>query len=536
MKKLMLAAVVCLLVTTSCNQVAGWFGTEEDSLSTESNYAAFSRDESITASNAYSDLFLDSAAIEQYISQEKIDDSSAQKIRNFYLVRNYQFAWFASDGLTEQGKGIWSLQSADSSSVNKEVKEKMDSLMMNDSAQVQASDSSLRYTELELTKEFVEYANNSNGFINASNMYYMVPAKKIDALELADSLLNRNKDSALLSSNKTYSVLKQHLAHYYNAEKNGGWQPVPTGTSIQKGKSSPAVALIKKRLAATNDYHSGDTSSVYSDSLATAIISFQKRNGLAPTGTINDSLITILNVPAKERVQQILVNMNRAMWMQPVTDSSRIVVNIPGYMLYAYSDSGKTLEMPVIVGKEGASTVMFSGDINQVVFNPAWNIPQSIVRDEIMPKMKADKNYLKSRNMEIVNQGDSIPQIRQLPGKDNAMGRVKFLFPNSYDIYLHDTPDKGLFAKKDRALSHGCIRVQDPVALAEFILGSQGNEWNREKIQASMSGNQEQTVKVNDPVTVYITYNTAWVDDNGQLNFRNDVYGHDKGTMSRMFL
>ncbi len=536
MKKLMLAAVVCLLVTTSCNQVAGWFGTEEDSLSTEFNHAAFSRDESITAANAYSDLFLDSTAIEKYINQQKLDDSSAQKIRNFYLVRNYQFAWFASNGLTEHGKNIWSLQSGDSAAANEKIQERMDSLLMNDSAQVNADDSVYQNTELELTSEFIDYANKSHGFINASNMYYMVPAKKVDAMVLADSLLNRNKDSALLSSNNTYSLLKQHLTHYYNAEKNGGWQPIPTGTAIQKGKSSPAVALLKKRLAATNDYHAGDTSSVYSDSLETAIINFQKRNGLAPDGTINDSLISILNVPAKERVQQILVNMNRAMWMQPISDSNRIVVNIPGYMLYAYSDSGKTLEMPVIVGKEGASTVIFNSEINQVVFNPTWNIPQRIVRDEIMPKMKTDNNYLEKRNMEIVNGDDSIPQIRQLPGKDNVMGRVKFLFPNTYDIYLHDTPEKSLFAKKERDLSHGCIRVQDPVALAEFILGKQNNDWSREKILSSMEGSEEQTVKLNDPVSVYITYNTAWVDENGQLNFRNDVYGLDKGTVSRMFL
>lgn len=189
--------------------------------------------------------------------------------------------------------------------------------------------------------------------------------------------------------------------------------------------------------------------------------------------------------------------------------------------------------MPVIVGKEGTSTVAFSGNINKVVFNPTWNIPESIVKNEIMPAMKKDPNYLKKKNMEIVSQNDSVPVIKQLPGKDNALGRVKFLFPNSYDIYLHDTPDKSLFKQKDRALSHGCIRVADAEKLASYLLRSH-SEWTPAKVREAMNSGREQTITVtNEPVQ--ISYLSAWVDGTGKLNFRDDVYGRDKKVMARLF-
>jgi murein L,D-transpeptidase YcbB/YkuD len=148
--------------------------------------------------------------------------------------------------------------------------------------------------------------------------------------------------------------------------------------------------------------------------------------------------------------------------------------------------------------------------------------------------MKADPNYLKKKNMEIVNKNDSIPTIRQLPGKENSLGKVKFLFPNTFDIYLHDTPDKSLFKKKDRALSHGCIRVADPAKLAEYLLRNQ-NEWTKEKINISMNSGKEESVSVKNKQPVYITYYTAWVDETGKLNFRKDIYGHDKKTIHKMF-
>ena len=255
----------------------------------------------------------------------------------------------------------------------------------------------------------------------------------------------------------------------------------------------------------------------------------------ASTGIVNNSMITVLNVPVEERIQQVIVNMNRALWMPQQTDSSRIEINIPSQMLYAYADSGKAFEMPVIVGKEGNSTVMFSSEINEVVFNPTWNIPESIVKNEIMPKMKTDKSYLSKNNIEVVKQNDSLPVLRQLPGKNNPLGKAKFLFPNTHDIYLHDTPDKTAFAKQDRALSHGCIRVADAAKLAQYLLQDQ-KDWTAEKIKAAMNSGKEETVTLKTKQAVNINYLTAWVDANGYMNFRPDVYNHDKEAMGKMFV
>lgn len=537
---MIIAAVIGCLVTTSCTQVAGWFGSDEDSTGGKaidsSSYAAFARDESITEANAYSDLFLDSASIENYIVDEKLSDSAARALRNFYLVRNYQYAWFTSGGMTEQAQAVWNLHAEDSVKRDKGLKQRMDTLLQNDSLTITKGDSSLVQTELALTRELVQYVqDHDSGLITSKNFYYLVPARKQDPLALADSILNKQNDSVLYANNKGYSLLKQQLAVYYKAAKDSNWQALPANAkSLKKGVTSPAVTTLKKHLQATGDYTVSDTTNVFTDSLATAIKEVQQRNGLAPTGMINDSLIAVLNITPEQRVEQILVNMNRMLWMQTIADSNYIMVNIPSLMLYAYEDSGKAFQMPVIVGKEGTSTMMFSDAINQIVFNPEWHVPQSIVENEIMPKMKRDRNYLREHNMEIVSQKDSVPVIKQVPGKNNALGQVKFLFPNSYDIYLHDTPDKTLFAQKNRALSHGCIRVADAEKLAQYLLRNQ-SEWSQDKIHAAMNSNKTQTVNIKNEEPVYITYYTAWVDETGTLNFRNDIYGHDKETSERMF-
>lgn len=544
MKKILIG-IAAACVFSSCSEVDGWFGSNENTDSTKNNLtsegsyrAKLVRDESITKENAYSDLFLDSAALESYIKKEAVPNDRADRMREFYLVRNNQFAWFTSAGVTEQARGLWSMYANEDDQVKDEpaakVEKRMDSLLTNDSLSFAATDTLLMQTELALTAQYIHLASEKKGAITEENFYWLIPRKKMDAVQLADSLLNRQADSSLWNNNRQYALLKNSLRLYYDAAKNGSWDSLTLTTGLKKGSKSPAVTALKRRLAATGDYPANDTSNVFTDSLVAAIKVVQEQYGFAPTGQLTDSLIKGLNVPAQERVQQILVNMNRALWTPQQQDSTRIMVNIPSLQLYVYSDSGKVLQMPVIVGKEGTGTMAFSDEITKIVFNPYWNIPQSIVQNEIKPAMEKDPAYLKKRNMEIVKQHDSIPQIRQLPGKDNALGRVKFLFPNSFDIYLHDTPHKDLFAQQNRALSHGCIRVAKPDSLAYFILRGQ-SEWTPEKIAAAMNSGKEQTVEVKNPVPVAITYHTAFVDEKGKLNFRKDVYGYDQKTSARMF-
>ena len=203
-------------------------------------------------------------------------------------------------------------------------------------------------------------------------------------------------------------------------------------------------------------------------------------------------------------------------------------------MLTVYDGSQKAFDMPVVVGKEGTNTLMFSGNLNQVVFSPFWNIPPSIVKNEILPAMQKNPGYLKSRRMEIVKKGDSLPVIRQLPGEGNALGKIKFLFPNSFDIFFHDTEIKGVFQKQNRAISHGCIRLADAEKLANYLLqNDQG--WTPAKIKTAMNSGKEQYVKIKNPVPVVITYFTAWANQNGLLNYRTDVYGHDEEIAKMMF-
>ncbi|MEJ7827519.1 MAG: L,D-transpeptidase family protein, partial [Segetibacter sp.] len=272
----------------------------------------------------------------------------------------------------------------------------------------------------------------------------------------------------------------------------------------------------------------------YNDTLELAIKSYQQQNGLNPDGVITDSLVNVLNVPARQHLKQILVNLNRMLWIPPQVKDNYVEVNIPDFMLNVYEDNKKAFDMPVVVGKEGSNTMMFTGDLYQIVFSPYWNIPASIVRDEIVPAMENDPNYLKSKKMEIVRKTDSLPIIRQLPGQGNALGRAKFLFPNSFDIYLHDTEAKEVFENKKRALSHGCIRLADSEKMAEYILRDQ-KEWTSSKINEAMNSTKPVEVAVKKKLPVVITYFTTWVNDEGQLVFREDIYGHDKKMADRMF-
>jgi murein L,D-transpeptidase YcbB/YkuD len=506
-------------------------GTEEP--------AVVYRDMSIDSSNAYSDLFLDSTSLEAYIKTKKLSGKEATDIRNFYNARNFQYAWFTTEGFTEQGRGFWNLYNdaatSDQNKKNRKLNNRMDSLLENDTLLISPTDTGFTQTEFQITQKFLGFAkaNLSTNNVKANAAYYLIPAKKEDAMTLADSLLNKQKDTSLYQGNTTYNALKQKLAVYYNAAKNGTWQTI-TAKGLKKGAASPMVSALKKRLAASGDYITNDTTAQFNDSLDLAIKDLQVRIGQKPTGIVSDSLIRFLNVPVEKRVEQLIVNMNRALWMPAPKDSNYIQVNVPAFTLYAFEGSRKAFDMPVVVGKEGTNTMMFTGDLNQIVFSPYWNIPASIVEREILPAIKKDKDYLKKHNMEIVSQNDSLPVIRQLPGDKNSLGRAKFLFPNSYDIYFHDTPAKEIFAKQNRAASHGCIRLANSEQMAIYLLRNQ-SEWTTEKIKAAMNSDKEQKVAVSKSVPVFITYYTAWADENGNINFRDDIYGHDEKTSAKMF-
>jgi murein L,D-transpeptidase YcbB/YkuD len=251
---------------------------------------------------------------------------------------------------------------------------------------------------------------------------------------------------------------------------------------------------------------------------------FQQRHGLEPTGRLNDATLAALNVSAADRAQQIGVNLERHRWLPRYLGSRYIYVNVPSFQLTAYDSGKKVLEMKVVVGEEyeGKTTPVFSDSMETVVFRPYWLITPEIQRKEIEPKVAADPSYLARHDMEYYKDKGAT-RIRQRPGEKNSLGLVKFLFPNSFNIYLHDTPAKALFEQTNRAASHGCIRVEKPAELAVWVLG-----WPMEKVQAAMhSGRDAQGVRLPQKIPVYIVYFTVYVRD-GQIYFGTDVYGRDE--------
>lgn len=541
MKKLLFIVAICSLVLACTND------TQNESEKTTKEEKNISKvDGSITKANSYSDLFLDSAAVQNFITQNKVPDSISRRLQSFYNARNFEFAWFTSNGLTEQARGFWNLHDyvttydADSTLKDKKLQKRMDNLIAEDELSVNASDKSFINTELKLTQHFIQYMLNNyeKGYVKRKEMERFIPRKKEDAIRFADSLINKkHKDDKYFEDvNDSYKALKEQLSKYVDVAKKGGWPQVnPVKKPLKKGMNSPEIATIKKRLAATGDLVAGDTSQLFTDTLVMAVKNFQTRHGFTPTGIVSDSLIREMNVSVVNRIQQLLMNMDRMRWLANNPTGNLIVVNIPEFEMHVYEGKQKAFDMDVVVGKEGHNTMMFNGDLNQVVFSPYWNVPSSIVTKEILPAIEKNPKYLDKENMEITGDDDGVPVIRQKPGEKNALGRVKFLFPNSFNIYFHDTPSKNLFNKDQRAYSHGCIRLKEPEKMANYVLRNQP-EWTPEKIEEAMNSGEQKFVKVKDPIPVVITYYTAWVDENGQLNFRKDIYGHDENLASKMFL
>ncbi len=541
MKKIL---IILSLFFIACNEGKN----QEESKSTskaEKQKKVSKRDLSITSSNSYSDVFMDSMQLMKYLEENKVDDGVWRRMISFYNSRNYQFAWFNSTGLTEQGRGFWNLHQysttygVDTSIKDRPLQKLMEDLIAEETLSVSADSKQFLYTELKLTDHFITYLLNNyeDGFIKRKEMERFVPSKKQDALLLADSLINKkHKDEKYYADvNPAFKALKNQLVIYVDVAKKGGWPVVPASViKIKQGASSSDVLILKRRLALSKDLIATDTLPVYDQNLVKAINTFQIRHGYSPSPTLTDAQLKDINVPVIDRVEQILINMGRMQWLinQPV--GQLIVVNIPEFILHVKDGDKNVFDMNVVVGKEGHNTMLFTGNLNQVVFSPYWNVPPSIVTKEILPNIEKNPDYLASQNMEMVNDGSGVPSIRQLPGEKNSLGKVKFLFPNSFNIYFHDTPAKSLFSKDKRAYSHGCIRLSEPAKMAEYLL--QGTEWTSSKIFDAMNSGTEQFVKLKKPVPVLITYYTAWVDDNGLLHFAEDIYAHDKALAELMFI
>jgi murein L,D-transpeptidase YcbB/YkuD len=327
-------------------------------------------------------------------------------------------------------------------------------------------------------------------------------------------------------SDPEYGALQKELVRYRGIVGKGGWGRIPAGKALKQGDTdTPArLAALRTRLGAEGIAAGAATSpNVFDASLAAAVAQFQARHAIAVDSALGTETLNSLNVPAEYRLGQIAANLERFRWMPRSLGSRYIAVNVPAFHLEAYDRGQKVLEMKVIVGQEyeDKATPVFSDSMETVVFRPYWNITPDIQAKEIEPKIANDPGYLEAENLEYYKDG-GVTRIRQKPGPKNSLGFVKFLFPNDFNIYLHDTPNHELFDKDVRAFSHGCIRVEKPNELAQWVLG-----WDAAKVQQAMDQGPDNTpVKLPRKLPVYITYGTAYVRD-GTLYFGNDLYHRD---------
>lgn len=339
-----------------------------------------------------------------------------------------------------------------------------------------------------------------------------------------------------------YAALQKAYVDLRGQKEKGGWPAVPAG--LKPGKSDAGVVALRQRLAASGQLKAeaaANNSQLYDADVQAAVKAFQDLHSIKATGVVDDATRAAMNVSLDERLDQVALNLDRWRWMPDDLGERHFLVNIPYYHLIAREHGKPVMDIRVVVGKQGNETPIFSDEMETVVFSPYWNIPDSIKQGETAPAVMRDPGYLDRNNMEILRGSRRVDPasvdwsnpgelrqlaIRQRPGANNALGHVKFLFPNDFDVYLHDTPADSLFQRQGRAFSHGCIRVEEPEVLATYVLKGY-SEWDGARIKNAMYSGDEQHVKLKEKIPVHITYFTAWVDDNGGLHFQPDIYGYD---------
>lgn len=482
------------------------------------------------AINQHSNLPFDSNMVIAFYHSYPALKKYQKDVTEVYRQHHFTHIWFDKRGVVEFGQTLYckvnELNDEGISSKFPYHKE-MDGVFDND----EVSTLSPTETEIMLTNLYLFYAEKVFRGIEEDStkaIGWLLPRKQVSFAVLLDSVMADPelicRDDSMLFSQ--YYKLRDILKRYREIERKGGWKPIdldPKLKSYKPGDTAKAIQQIRERLFKTGDIKQNNASNEYDPELVEAVRKYQQRNGFNPGKLILPEHIRSMNVSAEERIKKIIVNMERCRWISPEFAKAKayIVVNIPSYNLNLVRNGNSEFQSPVIVGNNVTKTVIFSGMLSYIVFSPYWNVPQSIINKEVKPGMAKDKNYLESHNMEW-NGG----QVRQKPGENNSLGLVKFIFPNSDDIYMHDTPAKSLFAKERRAFSHGCIRVGKPRDLAVEILRDDPN-WTPEKIEAAMHAGKESTYSLKNKIPVYIGYLTAWVDPKGEINFYEDIYEMD---------
>jgi L,D-transpeptidase YcbB len=498
-------------------------------------------------------LHLDSAALMKRIREYGLSPELRESIRDFYSERDYRGAWVTRRGVNEFAGHFLNLLSNEYQTVQDDsiiYKEHLYELYR-DFFTPSRSDHNLKDAaelELLLSANFFSFANRTWGGVHDTvlrRVHWFIARKKMDYPALLDEFLSNGKSVVpRIPVYEQYNLLREWLRRYAQLDDEGTIPVIADSLILKRGDSAATVRDIRKLLYYLNDLGEDNGSAKFDSSFAAGIKSFQQRHGLDDAGVLGRQTSKWLRISLRERIEKILVNMERCRWVPLALKGNYLFVNIPEFKLYVFDDSRVAWSCKTIVGKSDPvfKTIVFNDSMEFVVFNPYWNVPRNIFYKETLPELQKDAAYLIRNNFEVVDRKgnavntatlqwktyvDNFPYIvREKPGPKNSLGVVKFLFPNAYDIYFHDTPAKALFESSSRAFSHGCIRLEQPMRLARHLLAPD-SLMTGEAIDKIIASEQETFVRLKKKVPVFIAYFTAWVDRDGKLNFRGDIYGHD---------
>jgi L,D-transpeptidase YcbB len=506
------------------------------SFENENKYIRSSRNSiktTLLPQNSASENSIDSLLIVQFFKKHSNLKTYQKKVSDLYEKRGYNTIWLEGKRINEFGyllhvkvdllkeKGIENVMPYE-----KEIDK-----FFTDNGIKKTSQSD---ADILLTTMFVFYADNIHPDVvdtKQSKKTKALPSPKNIAYErILDSLIfnpeRLNKDHLLFGQ---YDKLKGMLAKYQNIEKKNLWKKMVIDSATYKDlkplDTSDIVRQVREHLFVVGDLKTDSKSNVYDEELMAGVLNYKKRYGLKLNYTLTLEHINQMNEPISNRIRTIVLNMERCRFIPGnlAEANEYIMVNIPSFKLFYIKNNKHELVSDVFVGTTWSETEVFSGMMDKIVFSPYWNIPQSIIDNELKLNMASDKNYLEEHNMEW-NGG----RVRQRPGPKNSLGLVKFMFPNPYDIYMHDTPAKSLFLFEKRTFSHGCINIKEAKTLAHVIL-KDDPDWPSEKIDDAMNGEKETPCILKNKIPIYIGYFTAWVsEDTGEISFFPDVYEKDK--------
>jgi L,D-transpeptidase YcbB len=485
---------------------------------------------------------------------------SLEAVEDFYKSRNYEPVWFGKNGFADAEAMIRAIRESGNDGLIPEhyhlrIIEDLLGRAYNIREKGTFVDPEILVDlDLLLTDSFFTLARHlSTGCINPVTLEPQWSfSADMDLVKVLTNALTEHRVAEgirkLTPGTPQYEELRKALASYRDMAKKDNLPTVPGGRLLKKGMRSARIPEVREKLTFLGDLdrQSDGVEDLFDGNLEQAVIRFQERHGLKADGIVGPSTIEALNVPLGERVKQLVVNLERMRWSDGQRGDRYLIVNIARFELEVVEKGNVLLSMKVVVGKPYLDTPVFSGRMTYLVLNPVWNIPDSIAKKEILPKARKDPGYLKKENITILRgwgnseeeiDPDSIDwrsvtarnlsfRFRQEPGPLNPLGRIKFMFPNKFNVYLHDTPARNLFSENVRTFSHGCIRIEKPLELAEYLL-EKDPDWTRADIVSAIEDGATQEVRLPRPLYVYVIYVTAWVDKNDSVEFRRDIYGRD---------